>query len=88
MVLWGWADTGFEVLDSGPNEGTWDLLMPAYSDRRGPISLRVLAGVFPWRSSARWALTAKVPSVWGSRDALSSPTPKDALIARPIEPAF
>jgi len=87
-VLWGWADTGFEVRDRGPNEGTWILPMPAYSDPTGPISLRVLAGVFPVALECTMGVDCKGPYGVGCVDSLSSPTPKEALIAHPSEPAF
>lgn len=90
VVLFGWADesTGFEVRDSGPNEGTWILTMPEFSDPTGPVGLRVTAGGFPVALECTMGVDSRGEDGCDSLDFLSCPTPNNALISFPIEPAF
>lgn len=87
-VLIGWADqtTGFELRESGPNEGTWILTMPSFADEPGPVSLRISVGGIPIALECTMGVDSRGPCGVDSLDFFSSLTPHEALIRFPIEP--
>jgi len=85
-VLFGWDDqsTGASIQEGGPNDGTWILPLPAYTDPVGPIGLRVTVGGIPVALECTMGVDSKGPLGVDSLDYLSSPTPSSALISFPI----
>jgi len=90
VVLFGWADesTGFEVRDSGPNEGTWILPMPDYAEPVGPVGLRVTVSGVPVALECTMGVDSKGEYGCNSLDFLSCPSRNEVLISFPIEPAL
>ena len=88
-VLFGWVEgetVGATLQEGGPDDGTWILPEPVYSEPAGLLALRISVSGLPAALECSMGVDSRGPLGVDSLNFKSSPTPSSALPAFPIQP--